>query len=167
MSIYILSSSTSPPSHKPNQTKPQSQTNTQIQSKIMKTTTTLLPFLAATPAAQANIHVGFSARYGNAACPSPGFGCGCISSGIGRACVNPQYENLWKGPSVNWFSTNSICNSPKLDFWRQPDGHWNIYVSGQVGQKKGECWKADTTASCLGGEVEWFNWFWCYTEYCG
>ncbi|KAK3994884.1 hypothetical protein QBC44DRAFT_390542 [Cladorrhinum sp. PSN332] len=128
--------------------------------------TILLPLLAGLPSTLANFHVGFSGRYGNAICPSPGFGCGCISSGIGRARVDPQNENLWR-ENVGWFSTPGVCGSPKLDFWRRSDGHYDMYVSNGNGQKRGECWRADTTQSCLGDRVEWFSWYWCYTDICG
>lgn len=137
-----------------------------MKSAILATTAAAATLLGQ---AAANFHVGYHGQIGNAICPSPGFGCPCISSGVGRGRISPQINNLFR---ETWFSTEGVCGSKKLDFWKRGNSQvFDIYINNaSPAQKVGECWPASgdgTDVSCLGDRIHWRSFFWCYTDICG
>jgi len=66
-------------------------------------------------------------------CPSDYYKCDCFQKGYraGKVVGSP-YDSS--------FSIDSgLCGMPKLDFWKQSDGNYYIYLSAGDGQVQGTC----------------------------
>jgi hypothetical protein len=72
------------------------------------------------------------------ACPSNNASCKCYVDGNGSAGMDVGGDDITSDLSFMKMP-KGICGSGALDFYKNPDGHWDMYIAGGDSSIKGRC----------------------------
>jgi hypothetical protein len=100
------------------------------------------------------------------ACPSNYYNCDCLENGVRAARVVVNGNGVGSLPA-SFFSVDAgLCGLGQLNFYKQADGTWNIYVNEGDGTLQGTCNSNTAVNSCSDGFI--FNdELVCYSYICG